>query len=450
MTFTPSQLLATLATLPAARRYVVAYSGGLDSHVLLHAMTTLRPQLPVGTGGVVALHVDHGLQEQSAAWATHCQTVCAGLDVPCEVLSVDARPLQGEGPEAAAREARYQALAQWLCPGDCLLTAHHQDDQAETLLLQLMRGAGPRGLAAMPLHSPLGRAMLARPLLELSRQALEGYARAHGLSWVDDPSNRHTHLDRNFLRHEILPRLQQRWPSLHRTLARGAGHQGEAAALLDSLGRQDLAGLGVTEAKSCVPVAGLGQLEPVRQRNLLRSWLYGLGLPMPSQTVLERVRTEMLTPREDAMPLVHWTGAEVRRYRGQLYAMPPLAEHDPARSLAWADTASPLPLESAGGVLSARAVQGEGLRAAALAEAGCRVAFRRGGEHCRPSGRGHRHSLKKLFQEQGIPPWQRDRLPLIFIGSELAAVANLWVCEPFQALPGEAGLCIDWQPGLLK
>ena len=228
--FSPENLGAILQDFPAVARFWLAYSGGCDSHVLVHAAAQLRAVVAERIFHVV--HVDHGLQTASAEWARHCAAVCEELALPFTLLRVDARGSLGESPEAAARHARYRALASLMQAGDCLLTAHHQDDQAETLLLQLLRGGGPHGLAAMPALSPFAAGMHARPMLTFSREELRRYAQRHALQWIDDPSNADSGFDRNYLRNSVMPVLRERWPAVARVLARGAGHQAEAAQLL--------------------------------------------------------------------------------------------------------------------------------------------------------------------------------------------------------------------------
>ena len=438
MLFTPTALIQWLQASVPQRRYWVAYSGGLDSQVLLHALSVSREHLPVGLG---AVHVDHGLQPDSQGWAARCQRLCQAWDVPYHSLRVNAEPAPGESPEAAARNARYAALSGWLPADDCLLTAHHQDDQAETLLLQLLRGSGPRGLAAMPAVAPLGRGWLARPLLAFTREELRGYAGAHGLDWIDDPSNVDPAYDRNFLRAEVLPRLSRRWPGMSRVLARAARHQSEAARLLGALGHIDLQRL-VDDDSRTLSLPRLLELDPERQRNALRVWLRDLQLPVPSAAVMEGILGDVLPAGADAGPRAHWQGAELRRYRDRLFASSPLPAHDVTRSWAWQPT-QPLRLATAGGVLSAVPVRGKGV-AAALGTQTLRIGFRRGGEVIRRAGHRHHQTLKKLFQARGIPPWERDRVPLIYHGNNLIAVAGLWVCEGFQAAPGEAGLRFVW------
>lgn len=435
------RLLKGLNQLPPARRFCIAYSGGRDSTVLLHALSGLRAFLSPDLL-LYAVHVDHGLSPHSGAWARHCETACARLGISCHTLRVNAAPRPGESPEAAARQARYQAIASLIETGDCLLTAHHQDDQAETLLLQLLRGAGPHGLAAMPARAPFANGCLARPLLGFTRDELAAYAAQHDLSWVDDHSNFDTGFERNYLRHEVMPHLKQRWPSCASTLSRAATNAAEAAALLDALADNDLQALPGPLAVT-LSVGELLKLDDARQRNALRRWFKTLGLPAPWAAHLQRIQGDVLVAAEDSTPCVRWAGAEVRRYRDLMYAMPPLPAHDANAVLAW-DLDQPLILPDSNGKLIAHSVTGDGLKASLCRASTISVRFRQGGERCRPAGRGHTHILKKLLQEQGIPPWQRDRIPLIYVGDQLAAVAGLWVCEPFQAGSGETGIALEW------
>jgi tRNA(Ile)-lysidine synthase len=436
--FSPDTLYIQLLSVPQPAAWQVAFSGGLDSSALLHAMAALRDRFAIAVG---AVHVHHGLQADADAWVNHCRRVCTGYDIPLSVLHADARPAQGESPEAAARLARYAVLADWLVPDHCLLTAQHQDDQAETLLLQLLRGAGVHGLAAMPVCTALGAGTHLRPLLSVRRQALLEYARADGLEWIEDPSNAETGLDRNFLRHDVMPLLRSRWPALAGTLSRSAAHAAEAAGLLDALAADDRQAVAGPQADT-LSVSALHALSPARQRNLLRGWMKQQGGHAPPAAVLARVQHDMLASRPDAMPCVQWGGHAVRRYRDALFVLPERASDQPRPEPAWR-LDRPLSLAH-GGMLTATPTVGEGLRQAAIAGEGVHIRWRRGGETCRPSGRGHRHALKKLFQEAGVPPWQRDRIPLLYVEDKLAAVAGLWICEPFQAGPREAGFRIDW------
>lgn len=439
MSFTPQFLHARLQAFPRPAGYQVAFSGGMDSHALLHALAALQAQLALPLG---AVHVNHGLHPEAARWGAHCRAVCTGLGLDYAELDVDARAGRGDSPEAAARTARYAALAGWLPAGHCLLTAQHRDDQAETLLLQLLRGAGVHGLSAMPVRSGLGAGTRLRPLLDVSRAALRAYAESRRLRWIDDPSNFDTGFDRNYLRHHVMPLLAARWPAVAANLARSAAHQAEAAALLDAMAMTDLqAAAGAAAGQLRLPV--LAGLPPARARALLRYWLRRATGTTPSAAVLAHMLDDIPRSRGDAQPCVSWGGYELRRYRDTLYLLQARPEPAPAEALSWTLDA-PLVLPGAGGVLHARPTTGRGIRRAAVPDGGVLVRWRHGGECCAPAGRGRHHALKKLFQEHGIPPWERTRIPLIFVGERLALVAGLWVCEPFQAGPGESAFEITW------
>jgi tRNA(Ile)-lysidine synthase len=417
----------------------IAYSGGRDSSVLLHAAAGL--QRAGRTGPLRALHVDHGLHPDASRWRDHCAAHCTRLGVAFDTVSVDARPASGESPEAAARTARYTALAGLLRPGEWLLTAHHRDDQAETLLLQLLRGAGIAGLAAMPARTPFAGGWLARPLLDLGRNDLAAYAARHALEWCEDPGNAAVEHDRNYLRHAVLPRLEERWPAVAQCLGRSAAHCAEAAGLLDELAAGDLAAAGVLPGTSTLPLTALRALPSARRRLLLRHWLAGLGLPLPGRRVLARVETEMLGAAPDRNPCIAWPGAELRRYRDLLHARrpPPGVVDRVMRS--W-DPAGPLELPW--GTLRVRPVPGAGIDRAHLEGAEVTVTTRAGGERLRLPGRPTR-PLKKLLQEAEVPPWHRTRLPLVWVNGTLAAVADLWVAAEFAADPGAPGLRLEWQ-----
>jgi len=417
---------------------LVAFSGGLDSVALLHGLTRMEPQ--VGGLPVRAIHVHHGLLPEADDWTHHCRESCRRWGVPLEVVAVDAAPAPGESPEDAARRARYGVLEARVAAGELVLTAHHLDDQAETLLLQLLRGGGPHGLAAMPALRPFGRGRLGRPLLEFGRAELAGYAAREGLTWVEDPSNAYLHLQRNFLRHEVLPALMRMWPQVARTLGRSASLQAGAAHILDEVAAADREVARGPGDHSLV-LAGVARLHPHRQRNLLRHTVRSLGLPPPAATHLEAIRVMLAGAGRDRNPLVTWPGAEARRYDGCVWFDAPLPPRDPRSSIPW-NLAGRLELQH--GYLESTRERGAGIRASALPGRRVTVGWRRGGERCRPADRDHGQTLKRLFQERRVPPWLRDRLPLIYVDDELAAVADLWVCTPFAAPPREWGHRLHW------
>ena len=434
MSFDPEGLIHILRGLPAAQRYWVALSGGLDSTLLLQALAARRGELP---GELRAVHVNHGLNPKAADWQRHCEDLCTALGVPFEYCAVTVQPAPGESLEAVAREQRYTAFRGLLGPDDLLLLAQHQDDQMETFLLQALRGAGVRGLAAMPEAATVEGLRMARPLLAYSRAELEAWAREQGLTWVEDPSNTDRSFDRNYLRHEVLPKLKARWPAAGDTLARSARFAAEADALLKELAAEDGERYGMAET---LPLRALKSLSAPRARNLLRHWLQLRQLPLPPAHQLAEI-LHQVDARADRNPCIEWEGAEVRRYRQRLYAQRPMAEAPAAFRLK-----PGVPHELGGGLGSLRLVPaaGEGLRAALCGAGGLSVAFRHGGESCQPAGHGHERPLKKWLQELHVVPWLRDRLPLLEMEQEILAVAGLFVCAPHAARPGEAGLRIEW------
>lgn len=412
-----TQTLLTFLQQHSASLYRIAFSGGLDSHVLLHACAALQTQYPHLI--FCAIHVDHGLQADSTHWATHCQQVCQQYAISCEVERLQLTVPAGASLEAVAREARYAAFTRYLQAGEILLTAHHQDDQAETLLLNLMRGSSPYGLAAMPALRPLGAGQLGRPLLHCSRAELAAYAEHHRLPFIHDPSNQDPRFARNFLRHQVIPLLQQRWQSVQKTLARAAQLQAESRQLLTDFLRQTLPEVQGSQPNT-LSVQSLLAQDSVMQKALIREWLAGQGLPLPEEQQVLRVLTEVLRAAPDATPCMRWQGCEVRRYRDDLYAMPPLSAHDPRQVLAW-DIAAPLRIASTQQTLQPELL-GVWRDYAQQHQLNVQVRFRQGGEKVYLPQRGGHHDLKKLLQEAGIPPWQRDRLPLIYVGQELVMV----------------------------
>lgn len=440
MAFGAGRLAAALAALdPGWReaRHCLALSGGIDSVVLLHALHVLR-----GDGAVRALravHADHGLQANSRDWAAHCRSLCARLDVPFQVVELGLAAPLGASVEAHAREARYAAFARQLQAGEWLLTAHHQDDQLETVLIQLLRGAGVAGLAAMPARTPLGPGWHARPLLGIGRDEIAAYARERGLEFQRDPMNESLRFDRGWLRSEILPRLRARWPAAAATVTRSAGHLAQAGRLLAELGATDAERVADGNRLS---VAELGQLSRDRQANLLRWWIHERGLRPPPAARLDTALDDLLAARGDAQPLVRWPEGELRRYRGRLYAMKPLPAI-PSDAVLSPGAGHGVPLGPGCGRFMLVEGRTGGIRVGLPAPLALR--FRAGGESLRPAHTRPRKRLKDLCQEAGIVPWMRRRLPLVYAGDRLVAVADLWVEAEFQAPAGVPGLLPVWE-----
>jgi len=420
------------------RRCLVAFSGGMDSQVLLHALATLPPPAPA----LAALHLDHALQPASADWAARCRTVCRGLGV--EFLTHRLDSLDGDGgTEAAARAARYRWFAQVMEPSDVIVTAHHLDDQAETLLYNLCRGAGPRGLSAMPRERPFATGSLARPLIDLPRRALAEYAREHGLEWIDDPSNLDTGFDRNYLRRRVMPAIVERWPNAAGSFRRAAVNIAESMAILDRLAAAQIGDATVAGAfnpLSDVPVLDATMLAALPAEefcNLARHWIEQGGWRPPSRRRLLYFREHLVCSRAGAGAFT-FDGAEIRRYRRMLYLVPSVPRETPPPGRWRFDLALALP--GTGLVLDAVAVTGRGLSRACIASRGAMVDFVTGDRELRPNEGGPRKSLRKLFQEGGVPPFIRRILPRIMIDGEPAAVAHLAVDCRFRAAPGQPGI----------
>jgi tRNA(Ile)-lysidine synthase len=430
MTALETSLLESLAPWRRAPGWRIALSGGLDSTVLLHLLVRLgrREELPP----LSAVHVHHGLQAAADAWPAHCQALCDELGVPLRIERVQVDG--GASLERAAREARYAAFERQLGRDEIMLTGQHRDDQAETLLFRLLRGAGVRGLAGMPTARRLAEGWLVRPLLQVPRAQLEAYARQHGLSWVEDPSNADTGLARNFLRREVLPVLARHWPQAGASLARTAEHMREAEQLLAELAGQDLAvarGLGAFDWLNLpsVQLQPLIALSEARQRNALRHWL----APYTRMPDSEHWAGwgDLRDAAMDAAALWCLDGGELRRADGRLWWLSGEWLQQPPQPAIWVDPTQPLRLPGNGRVR----IDGEG------ASAPLQVRYRRGGEVMMLAGRGHR-DLKRLLNERGVPAFVRGRLPLLYCADELLAVANL----PGLDGPSSAEWRLHWLP----
>ena len=418
-------------------RLCVGLSGGVDSVVLLDVLHALAPRFQ---WQLSALHVNHQLSANAAAWAAFCRRFCRERDIPLRVVKVQVA--QGNSIEGAARAARYVAYRKQRA--ERIVLAQHQDDQAETVLLQLLRGAGVKGLAAMPAvrnDTLRGELRVLRPLLDISRAEIETCAAARGLAWITDESNASSYFLRNFLRLEILPRVAERVPAYRRNLARAAGHLAEAAQLLDALAQLD----GVDALKGAsLTIDVLQGLPPARARNLLRYYLALQGVAMPDARRLNEALRQVVEARRDAQVCVVLGTHALRRFQGELYVLPPQAPAaiEPV-TLTWRGERK-LEIHAWDGVLQMRPRRGSGIRRDVLAKTGVEIRARAGGEKLQPDATRPRRPVKDLFQAQGVPPWQRDRVPFLWAGKRLVWVAGLGVDCAFAANPGESGLVPQW------
>jgi len=407
----------------------VAYSGGLDSHVLLSLCHSLRD---IFAFNLSAIHVNHHLHQAANQWVTHCEKVCSTYQIPFVIKNIHINLKKGDSLEALAREQRYQILMEVLNPGDVLLTAHHQTDQAETLLLQLCRGAGLQGLAAMPGQRPLGQAQHLRPLLHFPRETLHAYAVQQGLQWIEDTSNAELKFSRNFLRKEIVSLLKGRWPRVEAMLSRSAKHAAESQELLEEFSLmllKDLKG----SLPDTLSISKLKALSEPKQRLVLRTWIKNRGFSLPSTKKMSTLCENILTAGKDRIPHLVWGNAEIRRYRDDLYLNPVTVKHDSHLDSLW-DISLPLMLSGIGH-LAMRKVKGSGF---APQHAAFRVKFRQGGERLFIPGRGH-CALKTLFQEWSIPVWQRNRIPLLFSEDQCIGVVGFYQHKDYVVNADEIG-----------
>jgi tRNA(Ile)-lysidine synthase len=441
MTFSSTELLPHI---PQSYTGIwwVALSGGLDSCVLLHSLVELK--LPVK---IRALHINHQISPNANGWQEHCADICAQLNVSFTAVKVDVKNT-GRGIEDAAREARYAVFERHVSAGDYLFTAHHSDDQSETMLLRLMRGAGPRGLAAMAQARRLGQGILHRPLLNFSRAELEVYAHEQALTWVNDESNANDHYDRNYLRNQVMPLLRGRWPSFANKWQQTAELCAANEALIEELARQDLILAGIKDelVGTSVNLTYIESLSLIRRHNMIRTWLREQGLTAPELQHLQQIEQQIIGGRQDAETQVSWGDVSLRVYRQRVYALP-LADL-PQVPQAVPEFSASVDL-SAGIKFSVELFKSAAntlIKAGTLLKADLpdlHLRFRQGGERCKPVGRAHSQTLKHFLQDYGVAPWLRESLPLVYSGDNLVAVANLWVCEGYQA--EASGYCLKYE-----
>jgi len=414
---------------------VAALSGGVDSVALLHLLEHASGQV----GYILsAMHVNHGLSPHADEWQAFCTRVCKTLGVPLEIIRIEVLGTKGQGLEAAARRARYSAFAK--LDAEWLALAHQRDDQAETLLFNLLRGAGWAGAAAMPVvrDHPGGAGLrLLRPLLDVSREEVEWYARENGLSWIEDESNQDMRHARNFLRRDILPQLRRRFPACDSVLARAAGHFAEGEALLAELAELDARW---TLREGRLVVAELAKLEGARARNLLRHVLKAAGVAMPDAARLNEALRQAIHAAADSQVAVDLGERVMHRHDGVLWLVPKSPLPQP---IVWRGEDS---IPWGGNTLRFERCIGEGIDWKRLDGRPISIRPRQGGERFRPDDRRPRRALKKLLQEQGVPPWQRANLPLLWCGGELVWVAGIGIDTAWQCRPGEAGLRPDLRP----
>ncbi len=429
-----------------AARWCVALSGGADSCALLHLLQNWRAVRPKNSPPLMAIHVNHGMQTASDDWQAHCEALCGAWNIPIVVVRAVVENA-GKGAEAAARDARYRAFEGEITLGDVLFMGHHLDDQVETYFLRLMRGSGLSGLSAMSNSRALGDGELLRPLLGVQRSELEAYVEHHQLSVIEDPSNFDLTIDRNYLRQRVLPLLADRWSGYRQTVSRAAGHASVAQAVIEEC---------LPQPATVVSVMGDPGIEQRALNSVsidaamikMRSWLRAQGCSMPDQLLLAEFMRQLRESAAAASPRLSNGNFELQRYRNRIYLLPKLSEDvDTGKpeqdiSLAIGEECSIPGL----GKLTLAPATAAGLRLDA--EDRLTIRWRQGGERCRPMGRAYHQRLKKLLQAFLVPPWWRERIPLVYLDDELLAVAGLWLCESSRLQSADEENTGLWEPRL--
>ena len=429
----------------SAPQVLVGFSGGLDSSVLLDMLSQTIP-----SDRITAIHINHGLSAKASQWQAHAELFCQSRGITCHSENVNVEHY-GSGPEAAARQVRYDVFEKLLHQQGILLLGHHQDDQIETLLYRLMRSSGPLGLSGIPVTRSIGAGTLYRPLLTWSKEELKTYALAKSIEWVEDKSNSCNDYDRNFLRNRLIPILAERWPDYRKRLSGVSAISRDSTELCRDLASQDIMSLQSRPERGGVSllIDSFNKLSRVRQKNVLRHWAETQHRHTPSRRIIDEIINSVVESRIDASPKVICGDSEYRRYDGRLYLLDSIklvsepVENPLDLSLRHRDA-----INLGGGMqLVAEPTRGEGLRMPE--NRAFRIANRQGGEHCHPVGRSRSNSLKKCLQEFGLEPWWRDRVPLILLDQQIVAVADLWVCEGWQVKPEEIGIKFQWHDNSL-
>jgi len=424
-------------SIESAPQILVAVSGGLDSMLLLTLMAER-----VNPERITAVHINHGISDNADNWQVQVTQYCQQLGVAIVAEKVTLMNT-GEGLEGEARNARYAVFERLLEPNGLLFMGHHADDQVETVLYRLMRGAGAKGLSGMPNKRALGKGCLVRPFLECAKSALKNEAQLRNLVWVEDESNVDNRFDRNYLRNAVIPQISQRWPDYTQSLKRTADLNSESDQLAKELAVIDLdrVNLKAERAGWSISIEALLMISPLRQKNILRYWSELQGLVPPGITIIDEVLTSVLSARQDASPEVNWQSQRWTRFKDRLYLLQCTEQEFKAEQIFSWDMQNQLDLGE-GNNLRVDKQMGQGIKSTVNQ---VDIRFRQGGERCKPAGRGHSNSLKKLLLEYELAPWLRDRVPLFYVDEQLIAVGDLWVCEDWLAGSDEIGQMIHWQ-----
>jgi tRNA(Ile)-lysidine synthase len=431
-----SALIPWKQAIADAPQILVGLSGGIDSVLLLELLSQ-----QIDSKRIQAVHINHGLSDNADQWQQFTQNYCRQLDVEFYAEKIQL-VVTGEGIEAAAREARYAVFEKRLKQNGLLFLAHHADDQVETVFYRLLRGSGSKGLAGIPETRPLGMGQLIRPLLAYSKQAIQREAVERDLNWIEDESNLDDRFDRNYIRNQVIPVIAKRWPDYPQTIMHSAGLSDQANQLSKDLALEDLASLDELNERAgwSISIEALTNLSTLRQRNFLRYWSEIQHLSAPSSKIINEILSSVVGARQDASPEIVWQSQYWARFQNRLYLLNHSNQQVPQDfPISW--NMQNCLLLADGSQISAESSKDKGLL---VAVESLEVRYRQGGERCKPEGRGHSNSLKKLLLEYQLPPWLRDRVPLFYVNRELVAVGDLWVCEGWVAEPNQSGVKIKW------
>jgi len=413
-----SQFKSIIAENGIDKTYYIGFSGGLDSHALLHLCHKLSLNCR-------AIYVNHGLSENADSWALHCSKICENLKIPFVEKKVLLKNLECKSIEAEARKKRYQAFAEILDENSILLTAHHEDDQAETLMLQLVRGAGPKGLAAMPEKKLFAKGLHLRPFLNFKKNQIKEYAEQNDLHWIEDESNLNLDFSRNFLRQKVFPLLKTKWPNVESAMARSAENCASTQNVIESYIEKDFNTCFNKENNTIAISKSIDFAKPI-QVEILRYWLSKLNITLPSKVKMQNIQNSFLFTANDKEPHIVFGDYELRRYKDELYAMQVLSNHDASQTFVW-DFKESLNIKNIGKLVINKA-KSHGLKQDLTKVT---IKFRQGGERIKLSGRNMHHDLKNLLQKWGVPPWERSRIPLIYCQEKLIGVVGYFTDDDY-------------------
>lgn len=421
-------------------KFCIAFSGGMDSTVLLHVMKNIIDE----KSQIRAIHINHNIVDNSKVWTKTCKSICKNFGIDIEIISLEVTH-NGYGLEAAARDERYKKLKEKLYENEYLLTAHHEEDQMETVFLRMARGTGLDGLQGINEKYSFGEGIIFRPMLEVSKTSVMDYAKEHQLKWVEDSSNQDTHFDRNFLRKKIIPQFRERWPSIASSVSRLSQLSAQNIKILNQIAEEDI---GPIANMNELPLAKLLDKSFERANNMLRYIILANGMSIPSMKTLQDGLKEMLDPETDKS-VIAWKDYCIRKYKNHLYFLSN-SDLEPNKvdvRIPW-EIGKTVNLGENIGTIEATFIHGDGL-SIEKCENKLTISYRQGGELIKPIGHRINKSLKNLFQENQILPWMRDKIPLIYYQDELVSVADLWFNQNYVASQNEAGFVVNWHKKMI-